>query len=634
MSNYSANREQLPTRRAFLLATAAAVLPANIASAQTFPLPFGATKKPLSPAKMEGLRKGLDDVEPRWDEAAGLLLVKLGGTFRPNTSVRNAVVHPTRESLYYAKACLDSGEPTKIERAHAIIKRISEIQETRPDNPKFGVWPYYPEEPMEKMGTVDDNWADFLGEGLVEILVFHGGDLPAETRKLAETALRNAMRAIRKRDVKPAYTNIALLGTYVTLIGAALLSDDDLSVYALARLQRFDEYTTAQGGAFTEFNSPTYTIVALKALAQTRRDLDLLPKSANRSEAERILNKLYRAGWEEIATHWHAPSRQWAGPNSRSYSSLLGAKTLAFVAAGTSNTKRWKTENVLGGGLDLHQTRLEIPCPADLLPFFDAEKAKRTPRTTMQKSHFTDKETPVRNVVGTLHVTPKFALGSVNRADMWYQSRPLIAHFGTPDARSYFQVRFLKDDFDLRACQFRGAQKDNVVVAALCFATDGGQKQGSSDAIKNATLIAKDLRLRFEVGGDAAKRLTTVAPPTLVDGSLYFALDGLRFEIRVPYAEIGDLKPRWSFGKDAKTAFVDLIFHEGEEEEFAMREWKNAAIGLFVRIEEMFATPTPTPTPLLVSQGNETLLIRPQRQSEPSASVPLNPMTLRELRDR
>ena len=47
------------------------------------------------------------------------------------------------------------------------------------------------------------------------------------------------------------------------------------------------------------------------------------------------MEALYRTAWDEIASHFHPPTRQWAGPHSRCYSTLLGRGTLALIQRAT-----------------------------------------------------------------------------------------------------------------------------------------------------------------------------------------------------------------------------------------------------------------------------------------------------------
>jgi hypothetical protein len=49
------------------------------------------------------------------------------------------------------------------------------------------------------------------------------------------------------------------------------------------------------------------------------------------AEMRRLVEEVYRLAWEEVAHHFHAPTRQWAGPHSRAYQTLLPGDTLALL---------------------------------------------------------------------------------------------------------------------------------------------------------------------------------------------------------------------------------------------------------------------------------------------------------------
>ena len=61
------------------------------------------------------------------------------------------------------------------------------------------------------------------------------------------------------------YTNIAIMGTYVTYMVSNLFELPELKNYSADRLNRFYNYTLDKEG-FSEYNSPTYTIIALNEL--------------------------------------------------------------------------------------------------------------------------------------------------------------------------------------------------------------------------------------------------------------------------------------------------------------------------------------------------------------------------------
>jgi hypothetical protein len=231
-----------------------------------------------------------------------------------HTTLKGGMVHSTRASLEYAVALLDTGKDEDLLRSIQILRRVIALQDKDPKGKTCGIWSWFLEEPLEKMSPPDFNWADFCGVSLLQVAMDHRDRLPADLAVELDQAIVRAARAIQRRNVGPAYTNIAIMGAYVTLIGADFYDLPDLKDYAMGRLRRFYDYTTEQG-AFTEYNSPTYTVVALEELGR-------LLKDAQDPEARRMTERLYRLAWQEIAQHFHPSTQQWAGPHSRCYSTL------------------------------------------------------------------------------------------------------------------------------------------------------------------------------------------------------------------------------------------------------------------------------------------------------------------------
>ena len=151
----------------------------------------------------------------------------------------------------------------------------------------------------------DWNWADFNGATLLQVVRDHRARLPEDLAASVDQAILHACAAIKKRNVGPGYTNIAVMGAYVTLIAGETLDRPEFRDYGLARLARLDAFTT-ENGTFEEYNSPAYTPIALLELSRLRahvRD----PRA--REQADRLLVR----AWTDIATHFHPPTRQWGG---------------------------------------------------------------------------------------------------------------------------------------------------------------------------------------------------------------------------------------------------------------------------------------------------------------------------------
>ncbi len=473
-----------------------------------------------------------------------------------HTTLAGGTVHRTRQSLTYAVSCLDSDDPELKQRGFDILDRVIDLQDQNPDSKTYGIWPWFLEEPLPQMSPPDWNWADFCGVQLLQAVIYHKEEFSPELLAKTNNAIYHAARSIEKRNVGPEYTNIAIMGTYVTMITAELQNLPDLKKYALDRLQRFYDYTM-ETGAFSEYNSPTYTIVALKELAR------MLEHFSDR-RAKKLVKELYELAWEEIALHFHPPAQQWGGPHSRNYETLLPIKTLAFIQSSTSEAVSFGVPDFH----DLQSHRLSCPCPKKLEHYFiSIEKPRQVRRKYSQGDN---------PLVGTTYTTPQFSLGSINRGDFWNQRRPLILYWGKAANPSFLRVRFLHDGYDFAAAQFYSVQEKGIVLFGVALATDGGDNHVNLDRLKNAVFSAKDLRLRFEFGGLAAEK--RVHPPRTVQDNLLLAFPGLDLRISIPWAAFDDLTPYWDGEKSGTFAAYDLVLYSGEQRVFDLSRIMQAGI--------------------------------------------------------
>lgn len=509
-----------------------------------------------------------------------------------HTTLTGGLVHPTRDSLYYALELLDSGNPEYLDRAVEIIQRVVPLQDTRSDSPTYGVWSYYLEEPLEKMSPPDWNWADFNGVTLLQIARDHREKLPADLSGAVDAAIVHACRSIKKRNVPPSYTNIAIMGAYVTTIAGEQLELPEFLEYGLERIQRFADYTRANG-TLEEYNSPTYTVIALTELTRLRAHIQT-------ERAKPALDELIRLAWVEIAQHFHAPTRQWAGPNSRAYSSLLTPNVLALIQRGTGG-RVVLTDYAEDAG----ELRIPFVCPPDLVDAFGPLLEPRSVVKTFIKR---------AQMVGTTYLHPDYALGSINRGDLWNQRRALLLHFGTVKSPGYLQLRFLKNGYDFASANLNSAQEKGVVVGAINLVTNGGDTHISLQMVKDGRIKASDLRVRFELGGPAGLAAETTLTS---DTSARINAAGLPVHLDLARARFGETKGRLVTGADDRTRWVDVVLYEGAEREFDLASIEEAVVGFVLSV----GGPAPCSTTLedgrlVVASGdlNTSVRVRPSKR--------------------
>ncbi len=479
-----------------------------------------------------------------------------------HTKIKTGQVHGTRVSITYAAALLDADEPERLHRAKDIFGKMISLQDQNPASKTYGIWSWFLEEPLDKMAPPDWNWADFCSVQLLHAWIHHRDQLGTELADKTRDAILHAARSIKKRNVGPGYTNIAIMGTYVSIVAGEQFGDAEILEYGRARLRRFHAYTFEQG-SFTEYNSPTYTIIAV---AELSRMLMHVQDSADR----KLVTELHDFAWKHIVNHFHAPTRQWAGPHSRSYSDDLRRRGNALSVIQAATGVDLDQKNPLPLGLDLY--RLPLTCPKELVPQFAKLTSSRNTVETFSKAE------PARRggknpVVGTTFLHPQFALGTVNRSDLWNQRRPVLAYWGTPKNAKWFRIRFLHDNYDFTSALVFAAQREGSALVTVGFANDYGDTHPTLDKPKvPGRITAKDLRLRFEFGGDVegltAKALN--ASHGMAEDkfcTLTFDLLGEAFD---------GMTHRWETGAEDNRRFVDRVVYSGASREIDFNAIKEA----------------------------------------------------------
>jgi hypothetical protein len=314
----------------------------------------------------------------------------------------------------------------------------------------------------------------------------HAGRLPAGLSARLLEAIRHAALSIQRRDVSPADTNIAVLGTFVCACAGQRLGLADLAAYADARIARIEAFVN-ESGSFSEYSSPPYAAVTLTGLARMRM---FLPSGPVRVAGARIERRL----WLHLARHWDGFRLQFAGPMSRCYETDLGEPFWLEKALGGRLGLADPSQRPGYGNLDaaLHDYR----CPPDLAPSF------LRPAAFFRRELFRVAPSPLRPVQGATCVTPSFSLGTVNRGDFWVQSRPLLSYFGGPERPArVLRLRVIKDGYDFSSALLWTVQQDGYVLGLVNFRSPGGDRHPTLDPIRNGEFPCGRLFLELSFEG-------------------------------------------------------------------------------------------------------------------------------------
>jgi hypothetical protein len=514
-----------------------------------------------------GFLKALEERDAAYDPAEQMIRRPFSSPGY-HTTLKGGAVHPTRDSFAYAVALLDSGDPKRLDRAVAILRRAIALQDQDPNSKTYGIWSWFLEEPLATMSPPDWNWADFCGVQLLQVARDHAPRLPKDLQDKVRDSILHAAQSIKRRNVGPGYTNIALMGTYVTLVAGEAFGVAELTDYGKARLKTFCD-ATIPDGSFAEYNSPTYTIVAITEISRMLghvRD----PKSSE------MLEELNRFAWRHVARRFHPPTRQWAGPHSRCYNTILSDRTLAFIQRATGGKAHFVSDEEAATSLDA--CRLRAKCPDDLVHYFTSLPDARQEREVFVKGGEDRTAT-----IGTTWLHPDFALGTANLENLWNQCRPLVAYFKTDQGVAALRLRCLHDGYDYSSGAFFSVQDQGDVLAAVDFATDGGDTHPGLDRVKNATIQAKDFRLRFEIEGDLGQ-IRLPEKPDLRE-PIRLRLGDVVCDIKIGRCVFGDFPIRTEAAAHEtgdeegrrKSLGLDLVLYSGEKRDLSFRELTEAA---------------------------------------------------------
>lgn len=471
-------------------------------------------------------------------------------------------VHKTRIAATYALALLDSGEDQYLRRACDVLERLVHMQDKNPESPTFGIWSWFYEEPLARMSPPDWNWADFIGKPLLLTLKRHGDRLPSPLKADIEQAVRHACKAIMIRNVGPHYTNIAIMGAFVTLAAGEWLQEAEVEAYGLARLQRFYDYTM-ESGTFQEFNSPTYTTIAIEELSSIRTE-------TGRQDARELADRLLDVAWRMVAERFHPSTKQWAGPHTRAYSDLLTAPILSFLQLSLKGAVSWLTQEELQYNPAWYKN--EIRCPDPYAALFVA------PRIDTRIQELLQEHSRKRRYAVT-YTTRDYTLGTMSSGDLWNQRRSLVAYASTPKGPVYVRLRALLNGYDYTGAILLAAQREGHALFGIPFATDGGNRHPSLDLIREHTITASDLRIRFEIGG-AVEAVEASWAPDASDGLHRFVgrIGEIPLHILVSAAAFGEESIRYETHQEGGSIHADLILYRGEQKPIRLTELRRAVV--------------------------------------------------------
>ncbi|OKP99515.1 hypothetical protein [Paenibacillus sp. P46E] len=515
------------------------------------------------------LIRTMQRLEPRYDPELHLLWSPFSSPGYHTTLREAEFIHSTRDSLSYALGLLDTELPAYEQRAFDIIAQVVSLQDTDRSHDTFGIWSWFYEEPLAQMAPPDWNWADFCGSRLVQALSRHGRRLPESLRMEVARSIEYACEAIIKRNVGPDYTNIAILGAFVTRIAGEQLGRRDYAEYGLKRLQKLYDYTMERG-AFQEYNSPVYTYIAILELSKLHAETT--------DDKVRMLSRgLIDLSWRTVAGYYHPATAQWSGPHSRCYQTLLNHQSRAFLQLATKGRVMFFDWDELPYEEEWYKSGFE--CPAAFLEAFSV------PRTQEIRQLYEGNAEDGSGRWAVTYMTPQVSVGSFTTSDLWNQRRPLLAYVDNNGLPAYIQLRCLHDGYDYCSARFKSKQDQGQVLFGIDFITDGGDTHPNLDPTGGA-IEADDLRLRLEIGGhlDGVSAVSTREGAILRIGETECILTTWFAAFTGHSGAQRDWT--WEIQKTADLLLVELILYSGPRRTIDFKALQQAAMVFSLDIQQ------------------------------------------------
>lgn len=496
----------------------------------------------------------IEKLEKSFDEKEMLLTREVktveSGSHHYGLTVRK--IHLIYDSLCYACCLFETG---KAEKAVEIVKKALLYQDRDKTSRTYGVFQYCVEEPLDIIPSPDINQADFCAKELIYIYLYYSKHFSDDDLMKIVGAVECACEEIMVRDVYFDYTNISIMSVYVLRMGGKITKRQDIYDFSKDKLKRLYEYN-AKCGNFVEYNSPTYTGIAIEDVSRMLRDF-------RDEECVEIAKKLNYMLWRTVAVHFHRKTKQWAGPHGRAYSDFT-TRNLSFIKFATKG----KIDLIADEDTELDPSwnELEFYCPEEFYKYFtdDIEPTVEKCICNADTEKFYIQE-------AYSLVEKEYTLSSFSFSDMWNQRRVVIGYFGN---NKCIKMKFLHDGFDYASAVLNSAQNMGHIAGVVNFCTDGGDTHMNLDTGKR--LFVNDLRLRLEIIG--------CVPRVEVIGKNEFLIDckEIKFYYKVPMCFFEGKEAYFELITRKDSAAIDFVFYNGVKKEFSQNNKTYAAFSLDV----------------------------------------------------
>ncbi len=521
-------------------------------------------------------------------------------------------IHNVRFNIEYANNVFFLRKEEYYEEAKSALMHTIKAQDTREGSKTYGLWPYYVEEDCDHMLAPDYNMADFNSKNLAYILKRRFDCIDEEMRTMISDALMRAAECSIRRNVSPDYTNISLMSLNTIIIAGELSGNKALLERGKERLRKVYEYNMFSQN-YSEFNSPTYTPLAIE-------ELGIMLEMVEDEECLKMARDLNYLAWDMFLRHYHKELRELCPPHMRAYSSFNN-NLPDVVYLGTNG--RYGMLNTVDIPYPKMMQIMPV-CPEELIKKYlePAQKTVFLDETFYKKNNIRtpDEDTVIiRNLESPdlksfTYITGDYSMGAFEKTDMWTQRRSSMVYWGNGEHKASVRIRCINKDYDYCSGMVYTNQFENVMLSHCGFVTDRGDFHYILDKTKDGKLTTEKLFFKFELEGDCENVTVTQ------DGTRFTISDkGIKIDINILEA-VFEGQPMRVFYNEADKC-VEAVCFDGERT-IDFNETKTDCYMIFtMAVNETCPIPVSTKENGMVSSE---VFVKGKRLTLTSPSTPLS----------
>ena len=446
----------------------------------------------------EQMTEMLAEMMNRFDDEAGMITIRSNADRHSYHSKKTGIIHPILGTADLAVCIMMSGREELYPFAFSALNSVCSLQDLEKESPTFGLWAFCKEENLDEMAAPDYNAANFVGRDLLAVCLLRGELLPEQLKDRLHDAIHAAAECTIRRNVAADYTNIALMGSLTLIAAGELLDEQRFFETGRERLRKLVAYTRFNT-AFSEYNSSTYTFIAIEEISRMLaffRD----------SECREMANELNHYAWEMLARHYNTALGQLTPPQARAYVDVERGALASVIYLGTGGRYGKLNERIIGlPSLSV----LKYVCPEDLIPLFE-EKERFVSHTYYRPNDIRQigedltiiRELDSPELTANSYQTTAYSMGVFDFCDTWNQRRNAMVIWGKEHPRT-FRLRGIHNGYDFCSGVTWAKQNKNEILGAVGLVTDRGSLHYILDKNKSGIYEVEELGFRFELGGES-----------------------------------------------------------------------------------------------------------------------------------